>query len=122
MLGACWIEKHFTLDRNLPGPDHWFSSNPEEMSCLVRDVRAAEKMMGNPELIVEEKERYSQENYRLSCVAKKDFDVGYIIREQDIDYQRPGHGLRPSQAHMLVGRTLKKSIKPAEVFTMDMFI
>jgi len=122
LLGACWIEKHFTIDRNLPGPDHWFSSDPDEMKQLVRDVRAAEKMMGNPALIVEEKERFSQENYRLSCVAMSDLKEGHVITEADIDYQRPGHGLRPSHAHLLVGRTLKQSVKPAEVLTMDMFI
>lgn len=119
LLGACWIEKHFTIDRNLPGPDHWFSSDPEEMARLVRDVRAAEKMMGNPALITEEAERYSQQNYRLSCAAIKDFAAGHILSEDDIDFQRPGTGLRPSDAYLLVGRTLKVNVARAEVITMD---
>ena len=122
LLGACWIEKHFTTDKNLPGPDHWFSSDPEEMARLVRDVRAAEKMMGNPALVSEEVESFSQENYRLSCVAVQAFKQGHVIREEDIDFQRPGHGLRPSNASLLVGRTLKQDVKRAEVLTMDMFI
>lgn len=122
LLGACWIEKHFTTDRNLPGPDHWFSSDPAEMANLVRDVRAAEKMMGNPALISEDAEDYSQQNYRLSCVAMKALKSGHTLAEGDIDFQRPGHGLRPSNAHLLVGRTLKQDVNPAQVFTMDMFI
>lgn len=122
LMGACWIEKHFTTDRNLPGPDHWFSSNPDEMARLVRDVRAAEKMMGNPALINEDAEAYSQKNYRLSCVAMQGLKQGHVIRESDIDFQRPGHGLRPSNANLLVGKTLKQDVEPAEVFTMDMFI
>lgn len=121
LLGACWIEKHFTTDRNLAGPDHWFSSDPEEMAQLVRDVRAAEKMMGNPALISEAAEDFSQQNYRLSCVAMKDYKKGYVLTDADIDFQRPGHGLRPSNSNLLVGRTLKQDVERAQVFTMDMF-
>jgi len=120
LLGACWIEKHFTTDRNLPGPDHWFSSDPEEMARLVRDVRAAEKMMGNPALTSEDAEEFSQTNYRLSCVALKGFKSGHTLTEDDIDYQRPGHGLRPSNAHLLIGRTLTQDVQRAEILTMDM--
>jgi N-acetylneuraminate synthase/N,N'-diacetyllegionaminate synthase len=122
LLGGCWIEKHFTIDRNLPGPDHWFSSDPDEMKALVHDVRAAEQMTGNPALVNEDAEEFSQQNYRLSCVAVKDFKKGHTLLEEDIDFQRPGHGLRPSNAHLLVGRTLNQDVKTAQVFTMDMFI
>ena len=122
MLGACWVEKHFTTDRNLPGPDHWFSSDPDEMAQLVRDVRAAEKMMGNAALVDEDAEEFSTQNYRLSCVAMKDYKKGHVISEADIDFQRPGHGLRPSNSNLLVGRTLKQDVERAQVLTMDMFI
>lgn len=122
MLGACWIEKHFTTDRNLPGPDHWFSSDPDEMAQLVRDVRAAEKMMGNPALVSEVAEEYSTENYRLSCVAMQDYKKGHVLSEADIDFQRPGHGLRPSNSNLLIGRTLNCDVERAQVFTMDMFV
>ncbi|HPF47232.1 MAG TPA: N-acetylneuraminate synthase family protein [Emcibacteraceae bacterium] len=121
LLGACWIEKHFTLDKNLAGPDHWFSSNPAEMAQLVQDVRAAEKMMGNPALVSESAEDYSKNNYRLSCAAKTDLKKGHVIRAEDIDFQRPGNGLRPSQASLLVGRVLKTDVERAKVLTLDVF-
>ena len=122
MLGACWIEKHFTIDKNLPGPDHWFSCTPDEMRKLVQDVRAAEKLMGNTEIIDEAAEEHSKLNYRLSCVAKDDLKKGHVINIDDIDFQRPGYGFRPAQANFLVGRTLKNDISKSQIFTNDSFI
>ena len=71
---------------------------------------------------MEENETYSQKNYRLSCAASRDYKSGHVLREEDIEFQRPGHGLRPSHAHLLIGRTLKQDVSRAEILTMDMFV
>lgn len=133
MLGGVWVEKHFTSDRNLPGPDHWFSSDPDEMAQLVRDIRAAEKgpkgidafcaispearkMIGSPDFSANPEEAESRKNFRLSCVAARDLPKGHVLEKQDIDFQRPGIGWRPSHAPDLVGKTLTRDMARAQVF------
>jgi N-acetylneuraminate synthase/N,N'-diacetyllegionaminate synthase len=110
VLGACLIEKHFTLDRELPGPDHYFSSDPTEFGDLVRAVREVEVMLGNARTYLKESEREGRANFRLSCVAAKSLPAGYVLAEDDLTFQRPGTGVRPADAHHLVGRSLKTSL------------
>jgi N,N'-diacetyllegionaminate synthase len=107
VLGACLIEKHFTLDRKLPGPDHYFSSDLAEFGSLVRAVREAEVMLGNSRTYLKESECEGRANYRLSCVVAKDLPAGHVLVEDDLAFQRPGTGVRPADAHFLLGRSLK---------------
>ncbi|MCS5597590.1 MAG: N-acetylneuraminate synthase family protein [Alphaproteobacteria bacterium] len=139
MLGGVLIEKHFTSDHNLPGPDHWFSSDPDEFAALVKDVRAAEKsggglkafseisqeardMLGHGSLELDMAEEESRKEYRLSCVAKYSLPKGHIIKKSDIDFQRPGYGFRPSYANHLVGRVLNKDIKLHHILQNEDFL
>jgi N-acetylneuraminate synthase/N,N'-diacetyllegionaminate synthase len=115
VLGACWLEKHFTLDRSLPGPDHQFSSDPIEFGCLIRAVRDVEKCLGTSRLGFTAKELESRRDFRLSCVAARDLACGYTIREEDVVFRRPGTGLPPGCLPILAGRCLRRDVAMGEV-------
>ena len=121
MYGARWIEKHFTLDKNLPGPDHWFSMDPKQLQSLVQDIRDASMVHGDNSFAFTQSEATSRLEYRLSCTASSDLAVGHYIESTDISYQRPGSGLPPSTSEYLVGLELKKPIKSGQQFTFDFF-
>jgi len=121
VLGACWIEKHFTLDRNLPGPDHWFSMDPKELRELVTVVRDAERMVGSRIIAPTDSEARARRNYRLSCVAAKDMEAGEVISKKDIEFQRPGEGIPPSRVDFLVGLKLQHSLKKGEQYKKEHF-
>lgn len=107
-LGACVVEKHFTTDRNLDGPDQWFSSTPEEFAELVRRVREVEKMLGSDELKPTDAESLSRQNFRLSCTSACDLAKGSILKYDDICFRRPASGLAPKFADLIVGKAIKE--------------
>ena len=118
-FGACWIEKHFTLDRTLSGPDHRFSADPAELSELVRGVRYVEGALGDGTWRISANEAEGRRQHRLSCAAARDMEDGEIITTGDIAYMRPGTGLKPGLADMLVGRRLARSLQRGELFSLD---
>ena len=115
-LGACMIEKHFTTDRHLPGPDQWFSSDPAEFKELARRIREVETMLGSAELQPTAAESRSREEFRLSCVAARDLPAGHLLAETDIAFRRPATGLPPSRAEFLIGKALVAGLKRGEPF------
>ena len=115
-LGACMVEKHFTIDRNLAGPDQWFSSTPEEFAELVRRVRIAEEMVGCAELRPTRAEAQARENFRLSCTAACDLPAGTVLKLEDISFRRPATGLPPSKLESLVEHSLVSNIQKGEAF------
>lgn len=117
-LGACFVEKHFTLDRNLPGPDHHFSSDPAEFAELVRGVRRLEQSLGAAELGPAASEATGRREYRLSCVAAADLSSGHVLAEVDITFRRPGTGLPPGAAAELIGRRLRRAVKAGGVLDL----
>jgi N,N'-diacetyllegionaminate synthase len=119
--GACWIEKHFTIDKNLPGPDQRFSMDPEELVALVRAVRAAEKQVGNPIVAVTASEREARLRFRLSCVAARDLPTGTVLDSEEIAFKRPGIGIPPKQAALVAGRRLKRDVREGHVFKLEDF-
>lgn len=120
-LGACWIEKHFTIDRGLPGPDHRFSSDPAEFAELVTAVRAVERQLGASAIGPTESERQGRSAFRLSCVAAVDLASGATMGAADIAYRRPGTGLPPAAADWLVGRVVSRPLPAGHVFTPEDF-
>jgi len=115
-VGACLIEKHFTTDRELPGPDQWFSSDPGEFAELVRRVRTTEAMLGRPDLQPNAVEQRSRDEFRLSCTAARDLPAGHVLEPADVIFRRPGTGLPPSQAGQLTGQPLRTRVARGEPF------
>jgi N,N'-diacetyllegionaminate synthase len=109
-LGACMIEKHFTLDHNLAGPDHWFSSMPADFSELVRQVRLAESRLGAPDIVPAAVEQKGREEYRLSIVAAEDLDGGTIMTPALIRLRRPGTGILARDLDHYLNRRLVRSV------------
>lgn len=115
-LGACCIEKHFTLSRDLPGPDHRFSSEPAEFRRLVNAVREMEQSLGSPVLGFTEAELTGKAGFQLSCVAARELPAGRSLRAGDIAFRRPGSGLPPKAADWLRGRKLAHKVPRGHVF------
>jgi len=109
-LGAVLVEKHFTLDHELAGPDHWFSSTPGEFAELVKQVRDAELRMGRPEILPNAAEAHARAEYRLGLVAAADLAAGTVLGKADINIRRPGGGLLPKDLANVVGRRLRRPL------------
>jgi N-acetylneuraminate synthase/N,N'-diacetyllegionaminate synthase len=117
-LGACFIEKHFTLDQNLPGPDHRFSSDPAEFRALSEAVRTLERTLGAAEIRPAPSEETGRREFRLSCVAARDLPAGHCMSEADIAYRRPGTGLPPRDAHLIAGKRLRHDVKAGKLLEL----
>lgn len=107
-LGAQVIEKHFTLDKNLPGPDHRASLDPEELAAMVRAVRHIETALGSGEKKVADSERPNIEVARKSIVAARTIAKGETFTEENITVKRPGNGISPMLWDSVIGQTAKK--------------
>ena len=103
-LGASVIEKHFTLDRNLPGPDQKASLEPDELRQMVEAVRQVEAALGGTEKIVADVERPNIEVARKSIVAARPISKGEIFSEENITVKRPGSGISPMMWDSVIGR------------------
>jgi len=114
-LGACWIEKHFTLDRTLPGPDHRFSSDPIEFKELVDAIRVVEKQLGSADIKFTAGEDSARQQFRLSCVASRKMPAGWILKENDIVFCRPGGGIPPDRVYELYGRQLSRNVNAGDL-------
>jgi N,N'-diacetyllegionaminate synthase len=110
-LGSCVIEKHFTIDKNLPGPDHKASLEPQELSEMVKAVRNVEKGLGNGIKKPTNDEIKIKKLVRKSIVAKKDILKGSILTEEMLNIKRPGTGIEPKYLDELVGKELIEDVK-----------
>jgi N-acetylneuraminate synthase len=119
-LGACVIEKHFTLDRSLPGPDHRASLEPSELSELVEQIRIAEAALGNGEKIIARDEAKIKQVARKSLVAKVSISKGTKISPDMIDLKRPGNGIPVKYLSRIIGKKTKVAVKEDAVFQWDM--
>ncbi len=109
-LGAKCIEKHFTLDQNLPGPDHSCSLNPEQFTQLVNGIRQVEKSLGNPVKQPTQAEIDNTEGMRRSIVAIKDIAQGAVIKKSDLGFKRPATGLAPKELSKIIGKKTKQAL------------
>jgi len=121
ILGSCWIEKHFTLDRKLPGPDQWFSMDFNELKFLVNSVRDAEQMVGSANIYPTASEELGRRDFRLSCVAQRNIEKGSVIDKSDVAFRRPGYGVPPVDIQCILGRKTKASIVAGSIFSYEMF-
>ena len=118
-LGASVIEKHFTLDKNLPGPDHSCSLEPEEFKELIQGIRSVEKCLGNGIKTPSQSEIKNTYGMRRSLVVTTDLEAGSILDENQIGFKRPANGLSPNYLETVVGKKLKKSLKKDDPITFD---
>lgn len=108
-LGAQVIEKHFTLDKNLDGPDHKASLNPKELASMVLQIRQIEKALGNGVKHPSLQELENRIPVRKSLVARRNIVAGELFTENNLTVKRPGNGMSPSNYWELLGKMAKKS-------------
>lgn len=117
-LGACVFEKHFTLDHNLPGPDHWFSEKPEGLTEWIKTIRLANTMSGLPYICPTDKEKSMRILARRSIVALRHIATGEKLDSSNIGLRRPGNGLPPILFDQILGLSAAHSIQLGECISM----
>lgn len=116
-LGAKIIERHFTLDRNMEGPDHAASLEPKDFKALVEGIRQVEQALGGAkEKNLSQGEMMNRENLAKSLVARRSLKKGVILKREDIDVKSPGRGLSPQCLAQLVGVKLNRDMDEEEYF------
>lgn len=114
-LGATVIEKHFTLDRNMEGPDHKASLEPEELRAMVRAIRNIEMALGDGTKKPSESEKKNIEIARKSIVAKCPIRAGEVFTEDNLTTKRPGSGISPMRWKDIVGKTAVRDFAEDEL-------
>lgn len=121
-IGMQLLEKHFTLDRTMTGPDHPFAIEPDELRALVSGIRAIEQSLGSGRL-EGPSELEAQEMYRLarrSLIAARDIPAGTVITREDLIVKRPGYGIAPKDIEHVLGRIARIDIEADDIVTWEM--
>lgn len=114
-LGAAVIEKHFTLDKNMEGPDHKASLEPDELEEMVREIRNIESALGDGKKEPSESEKRNIGIVRKSIVAKSDIEAGQTFTEDNLTTKRPGTGICPMQWNQIIGQKAKRKFNADEL-------
>jgi N,N'-diacetyllegionaminate synthase len=117
-LGASIIEKHFTLDKTMSGPDHRASIDPAELKAMVASIRNIEKAIGSGIKRPSPSELKNKDIVRKSIVASRDILKGELLTEENMTVKRPGTGISPMRWDYVVGRRAGKSFKEDEAITL----
>ena len=120
MLGAEMIEKHFTLDKTLPGNDHYHAGDPEDFKKAAANFRWIDTVLGSPEKTVLECEQIPRREARRSLVLTRDMKAGEVITAKDIMPKRPGTGISPVYTDIVVGRKVLRDLAEDTILTWDM--
>lgn len=120
--GACVVEKHFTLDKNMKGPDHRASIEPEELKELVRTIRNVEAALGDGIKRPMPSEIANKPPMQKSLVATHAISAGEVIHTRDLTCKRPGDGLLPKWFDRVVGKKAAKDISSGEILNLDSVI
>jgi pseudaminic acid synthase len=120
-LGACIVEKHFTLSRDIGGPDSAFSLEPHEFKAMVEAIRTVEKALGKVHYGVSEREMQSR-IFRRSLFVVKDMKAGEMFTEENVRSIRPGYGLPPKFLKYIIGRRATQNIKMGTPLTWDLVL
>ena len=120
-MGAKIIEKHFTLDKNLPGPDHKASLEPDELKGMVKAIRNIEMSFGDGIKKPNKSEIEIMKVTRRSLIATRDIRAGEIIKESDVAIKRPGIGIQPKFKDIVIGMKLINGIRQDEPFRWENF-
>lgn len=116
--GTCIIEKHFTLDKSMPGWDHKVSADAEELKMLCEGSKRIAKALGSHRILaVEDQTRRSE--FRRSIVLARDIKAGEVLLEADIDFKRPGTGLEPGMSSWLIGRKVNRDLENDHILARE---
>ncbi|HQJ90882.1 MAG TPA: N-acetylneuraminate synthase [Paludibacteraceae bacterium] len=117
-LGATVIEKHFTLDRNMPGPDHKASLEPDELKAMVSSIRHIEQALGDGVKCVSASEQANISVARKSIVAAKSIKAGDVFSEENLTVKRPGTGVSPMKWTDVIGKKAKRNFEEDEIIEL----
>ena len=120
LLGAEVIEKHFTLDKTLPGNDHYHAGDPEDFRKAIANFKLIDSILGSAEKTVLDCELVTRREARRSLVLTRDMKKGEVISEKDIMAKRPGTGISPQYTEIVVGRKILQDLAEDTVLTWDM--
>ena len=114
-MGACVIEKHFTLDQEMDGWDHAISANPEQLRAIVEEGKNIFIALGDRRRTVSAEELEKRKKFRRSLVAIRKLEKGHTIAEADLDAKRPGTGIAPNEIAYVIGRRLAADLAVDQV-------
>jgi N-acetylneuraminate synthase len=120
LLGSDVIEKHFTLDKTLPGNDHYHSGDPEDFKKAIANFRWIDRVLGSPEKTVLPCEVIPRREARRSLVLTRDMKKGEVIKKEDLMPKRPGTGIAPRFTDVVIGRAVTEDLPEDTVLTWDM--
>ena len=119
LLGAEVIEKHFTLDKTLPGNDHYHAGDPSDFKKAIENFKWIDDVLGSPEKTVLDCELVPRREARRSLVLTRDMKAGEVIKESDLMPKRPGTGISPKFTDIVIGRSVKEDLKEDTILTWD---
>ncbi len=115
------IEKHFTLDKTIPGNDHYHAMNPEDARGILDGIAFLEQIRGSYEIKPLDSEKNARRNARRSLISAGEIKKGAIVEEGMLTYKRPGTGISPEELGKLVGRRAKEDIPEDTILQWGMF-
>ena len=118
-LGSAAIEKHFTLDKKMPGWDHGISADPDDLKFICESAIKINQALGHFERNLSIREKKNTINFRRSIVAKKNLKKGQLIEKGLIDFKRPGDGIPPKDYKKIIGKKLNKNINYDELILFE---
>jgi sialic acid synthase SpsE len=118
-LGACVVERHFTLNKNLPGTDHKASLEPEMFKNMIAQIREIEKALQLPDKLVHPKEQAAAQKLRKSIVAAREIPAGTTLTPEDITVKSPATGISPLHWDEVIGRRVTRSLGPDDFLDWD---
>jgi N,N'-diacetyllegionaminate synthase len=113
-LGACIIEKHFTLNKQLEGWDHAVSADPEEMTFLVAESRNVHASLGSAVRTINDEQTEKRKAFRRRLVVTRGIAKGQRLTAEDVDFKRPGTGIQPDELAYVLGRVVTRDVEPDE--------
>lgn len=120
-MGGKVFEKHFTLDKELPGPDHRMSLNPQELIETIQSIRLTEKALGMAVKEVLPAEKDNRLKLRKSLVAAKNLSQGVVLDRSMVTAKRPGTGIAPYNLEIILGKKLNQDLPADTIFSLEMF-
>ena len=120
MLGAEIIEKHFTLDKTLPGNDHYHAGEPDDFRKAIANFRWIDTVLGNAEKTVLDCEIVPRREARRSLVLTRDMKAGEVIKKEDLMPKRPGTGISPIYTDIVIGKKVNSDLAEDTILTWDM--